>query len=99
MRRIYDRVRYAAGREIRCESREACVVLPRHIAMWLQRKATKASWHQIARFWLQDHVTVMHGVRKIDVLRESDQAARLLTDWWLRKLAAVDALDAARRQA
>lgn len=46
---------------------------PRQIAMWLCKQLTSRSLPEIGRkFGKRDHTTIMHGVRKIDELRQSD---------------------------
>ena len=49
------------------------VARPRQIAMYLSKKMTTASLPEIGRkFGGRDHTTVMHGVRKVEELLESD---------------------------
>lgn len=46
---------------------------PRQVAMWLCKQLTSRSLPEIGRkFGKRDHTTIMHGVRKIDELRQSD---------------------------
>ena len=46
---------------------------PRQVAMWLCKQLTTRSLPEIGRkFGKRDHTTIMHGVRKIDELRQSD---------------------------
>jgi len=46
---------------------------PRQMAMWLCKQLTSRSLPEIGRkFGKRDHTTIMHGVRKIDELRQSD---------------------------
>ena len=46
---------------------------PRQVAMWLCKRLTSRSLPEIGRkFGKRDHTTIMHGVRKIDELRQSD---------------------------
>jgi len=46
---------------------------PRQMAMWLCKQLTTRSLPEIGRkFGKRDHTTIMHGVRKIDELRQSD---------------------------
>ena len=55
--------------------RTADVVLPRHVAMYLAKKLTHRSLPEIGRlFGMRDHTTVLHAVRKIDALLETDSA-------------------------
>jgi chromosomal replication initiator protein len=56
-------------------------VRPRHIAMWLARHLTTLSLPQIGRaFGGRDHTTVLHGVRKVDKLRDAYPGLRRATD-------------------
>lgn len=51
------------------------VARPRQIAMYLSKQMTSRSLPEIGRrFGGRDHTTIMHGVRKIEELRSSDQA-------------------------
>jgi len=53
--------------------RQRSIARPRHVAMWLAKRLTTRSLPDIGRrFGGRDHTTVMHGVRKIDELREID---------------------------
>ncbi len=46
---------------------------PRQVAMWLCKQHTSRSLPEIGRkFGKRDHTTIMHGIRKIDELRQSD---------------------------
>ncbi|QQA42999.1 chromosomal replication initiator protein DnaA [Pelagovum pacificum] len=46
---------------------------PRQVAMWLSKQLTNRSLPEIARrFGGRDHTTIMHGIRKIDELRQTD---------------------------
>src|SRR3989338_517557 len=48
---------------------------PRQVAMYLAKQLTARSLPEIGRkFGGRDHTTVMHAVRKVDELRESDAA-------------------------
>ena len=53
--------------------RARAVARPRQVAMYLAKQLTSRSLPEIGRkFGGRDHTTVMHAVRKIDELRESD---------------------------
>ena len=59
-------------------SRERCVVRPRQIAMYLARKLTPKSMPDIGkRFGGRDHTTVLHAVRTIANLVETDDEYRV----------------------
>ena len=55
--------------------RARSVARPRQVAMYLAKQLTSRSLPEIGRkFGGRDHTTVMHAVRKIDELRETDPA-------------------------
>jgi chromosomal replication initiator protein len=55
--------------------RSRAVARPRQVAMWLAKQLTPRSLPEIGRkFGGRDHTTVMHAVRKIDELRDTDKA-------------------------
>lgn len=57
--------------------RSNSVVRPRQIAMWLARSLTTASLPEIGRrLGGRDHTTILHGVRTIDRLYETDAEIR-----------------------
>lgn len=67
--------------DIQSERRTAKVVLPRMLACWVMREFTTLSLPQIGRhLGNRDHTTVLHSVRKIEALRETDPAIRQLSD-------------------
>ncbi|HJM60139.1 MAG TPA: helix-turn-helix domain-containing protein, partial [Alphaproteobacteria bacterium] len=53
--------------------RAQMVARPRQVAMYLAKQLTQRSLPEIGRkFGNRDHTTVMHAVRKIDQLSQSD---------------------------
>lgn len=53
--------------------REARVILPRHVAMYLAKKLTLKSLPEVGRaFANRDHTTVLHAVRKVEHLIQRD---------------------------
>jgi chromosomal replication initiator protein len=63
------------------QSRRSALVRPRHIAMWIARRATNQSLPQIGRaFGGRDHTTVLHAVRRIERLREKHPGLKQETD-------------------
>lgn len=55
--------------------RARSVARPRQVAMYLAKQLTSRSLPEIGRkFGGRDHTTVMHAVRKVEELRERDQA-------------------------
>jgi len=54
--------------------RTANVVLPRQIAVYLAKLLTPRSLPEIGRlFGGRDHTTILHAIRKIEALRQSDE--------------------------
>lgn len=61
--------------ELLSERRDRMIVRPRQIAMYLCKRMTKRSLPEIGRrFGGMDHTTVIHAVRKIEALRQTDSA-------------------------
>ncbi len=61
--------------EMSSERRARAVARPRQVAMFLAKQLTSRSLPEIGRkFGGRDHTTVMHAVRKIEELRQSDAA-------------------------
>jgi chromosomal replication initiation ATPase DnaA len=59
--------------DILSPGRMADLVRPRQVAMYLTRKHTDKSWHDMGRrFGGRDHTTGIHAVRKIAALIEKD---------------------------
>jgi len=52
------------------------LVRPRHVAMYLVRKHTGASFPEIGRRFRRDHTTVQHGCRKIEAALQTDMELR-----------------------
>lgn len=60
--------------EMHSARRSRAVARPRQVAMYLSKQLTARSLPEIGRkFGGRDHTTVMHAVKKIDELRQSDQ--------------------------
>ena len=54
--------------EICGNCRQRHLIVPRHIAYWLCKKLTMASYPEIGRkFNNRDHTTIMHGAKKIQI--------------------------------
>jgi chromosomal replication initiator protein len=61
--------------EMSSERRARAVARPRQVAMFLAKQLTSRSLPEIGRkFGGRDHTTVMHAVRRIEELRQSDSA-------------------------
>lgn len=72
IRVVTDFYRLAPG-DLESECRVQTLVRPRHIAMWFCKSVVGKSYPQIGkRFGNRNHATVMHGVKKIECMRDSD---------------------------
>ena len=59
------------------KKRDAAIVLPRHIAMYLCREHTDLSFPRIAEeFGGRDHATVIHGIGRIRQALKEDEKTR-----------------------
>lgn len=65
----YFKVRVA---DLRSERRERSIARPRQIAMYLAKKLTVRSLPDIGRKFDRDHTTVMHAVKKVEELMQTD---------------------------
>lgn len=73
--------------ELRSSSRKQNLVRARSLAMWLARRMTGKSMHQIGdHFGGRDHTTVLHAIRKTQSLLESDSDLRRAADEVTEKL-------------
>ena len=69
------------------ERRARAVARPRQVAMWLAKQITTRSLPDIGRrFGGRDHTTVLHAVRRIEALKESDPQIGRDAEVLLRKL-------------
>ena len=63
--------------DLRSGSRKQQIVRARSLAMFLARKLTSSSLHQIGdHFGGRDHSTVLHAIRKTESLLQSDTEMR-----------------------
>lgn len=61
--------------ELVAQRRTKDIVRPRQVAMYLAKKLTTRSLPRIGRhFCDRDHTTILHSVRKIELLLETDEA-------------------------
>ena len=61
--------------EMHSARRSRAVARPRQVAMYLAKQLTARSLPEIGRkFGGRDHTTVMHAVKKVDELRQSDHS-------------------------
>ncbi len=73
--------------DLQSKKRTNQVAFPRQIAMFLARKITRHSLEEIGGFFGgRDHSTVLHGVKKITKLMESDAMTRELLAEFLDQL-------------
>lgn len=57
--------------------RHKVIVKHRHLAMWIARQLTEASFPELARaFGRRDHTTVLYACRKMDGVMASDEQMR-----------------------
>jgi chromosomal replication initiator protein len=69
------------------ERRARAVARPRQVAMWLAKQVTTRSLPDIGRrFGGRDHTTVLHAVRRIEALKETDPQIGRDVEVLLRKL-------------
>lgn len=67
--------------DIRSKRRDAETVWARQVAMWLAKETTTHSLPQLGQaIGGRDHTTVMHALRRIERLRETDETVRADTD-------------------
>ncbi len=73
-RRVAEHFNVRQG-EMTSDRRARAVARPRQVAMYLAKQLTSRSLPEIGRkFGGRDHTTVMHAVRRIDELRQTDPA-------------------------
>jgi chromosomal replication initiation ATPase DnaA len=54
------------------QRKTADIAWARHVCFWLTRKLTSGSYPEIADYFQRkDHVTIMHGVRRVDNVRDT----------------------------
>jgi len=74
IQRVVARHYNVSREDILSQRRTAVVVRPRQVAMYLAKTMTLHSYPEIGRrFAGRDHTTVLHAVRKITALAETDQ--------------------------
>lgn len=77
---IIDVMRVVARRyrlsvlDLKSERRKAHVVRPRQLGMYVAYKVTMHSTPRIGRAFHRDHTTVLHAIRKVRIMVESDPA-------------------------
>jgi chromosomal replication initiator protein len=73
--------------ELRSSSRKQTLVRARSLAMFLGRRLTSKSMHQIGDYFGgRDHTTVLHAIRKTDSLLEQESELRRAADEIQEKL-------------
>jgi hypothetical protein len=74
-------------KDILASRRQADIILPRHVAMYLARMLTLRSMSEIGnRFGGRDHTTIMHAVKKIEAQCETDDELFAEVDRLRRRL-------------
>lgn len=69
------------------ERRMISLARPRQVAYWLARMATPKSLPEIGRqIGRRDHATIIHGIRVVEKLRETEPEFRQVTDRLLGQL-------------
>jgi len=67
--------------DIRSSSRKQNLVRARSLAMFIARQMTSKSMHQIGEYFGgRDHTTVLHAIRKTELLLESDTELQRATE-------------------
>ena len=76
--------------DIRSSSRKQNLVRARSLAMFLSRRMTSKSMHQIGDYYGgRDHTTVLHAVRKTESLLQQDDQLRHAAEDLSEKLSAI----------
>jgi hypothetical protein len=74
-------------KDIIASRRQADIIRPRHVAMYLARMLTLRSMSEIGnRFGGRDHTTIMHAVKKIEAQCETDDELFAAVDRLRRRL-------------
>jgi hypothetical protein len=74
-------------KDILANRRQADIILPRHVAMYLAKMLTPRSLTEIGnRFGGRDHTTIMHAVKKIEAQCETDDELFAAVDRLRRRL-------------
>ena len=58
------------------KKRDRHFLTPRHVSMFLMRKYTAYSLKDIGKRFHRDHTSVMHAVKKVEDLMETDESMR-----------------------
>jgi chromosomal replication initiator protein len=69
----YYKIRIA---DLRSPRRSVGIVRPRQVAMYLSKQLTTRSLPEIGRMFHRDHTTVIHAVRRVEELAQSDTVLR-----------------------
>ena len=62
-----------------CRRRNAELVRPRWIAIWIARKLTAHSIPAIGREFKRDHTTIMYALQQMELLRKSKSLSRAIS--------------------
>jgi hypothetical protein len=84
---LRPRVRDVSIKDILSSRRQADIIRPRHVAMYLAKMLTPRSMAEIgSRFGGRDHTTIMHAVKKIEAQCETDDELFAAVDRLRRRL-------------
>jgi chromosomal replication initiation ATPase DnaA len=79
--RIVEYVNQRFEVNIGVRSRKQNIVFARQVCMHLLRKFTRLSLKEIAEYaGVTDHATVMHGLKRLDCLMETEESTRLIVE-------------------
>lgn len=71
--------------------RRRSIARPRQIAMYLAKTMTQQSYPNLGRrFGSRDHTTVMHAVRRVAALRDTDLGVAILIDSFALEIATAE---------
>ena len=66
--------------ELTSQRRQALLIKPRFVLVWVVKQASDYSLPQIGRLLNRDHTTVMHACRRVNDWRANDDVLRHVTD-------------------
>jgi hypothetical protein len=61
---------------LKTKTRKRTIVEPRQVVMWFRKKNTKESLAEIGERYGKDHATVLHAVKTVNNLKETDKEFR-----------------------
>lgn len=73
--------------DLKSKKKNASIVVPRQISMYILRHKTRLSFSEIGQFFGgKDHSTVIHAIKKVDYLLKEDENIKNSVDNILKKL-------------